>query len=72
MNNGIFCDLRLQHFLCGNFLGHFDDHHESPPVPWREEIYILVAMSRCIVFYLFVLYLLNPLLCSNASLILDV
>jgi len=21
----------LQHFLCGNFLGHFDDHHESPP-----------------------------------------
>ena len=31
----IFRYLRLQHFLCGNFLGHFDDHHESPPVPWR-------------------------------------
>ena len=22
----------LQHFLCGNFLGRFDDHHASPPV----------------------------------------
>ena len=26
----------LQHFLCGNFLGRFDDHHASPPVLWPK------------------------------------